>query len=142
MKLEIKNYFGETVELVPKVALYSVKDFMGKELPGLAVLLETTDGYPYADLTVSFGEFIGLKNCAYVDTNNCDFASQILEQGVARETGFHKTSGFCPYPLWEFSEDFLRAAGEEAYQKYSDAYDAYMQEDDFSEEDEGGMVQC
>lgn len=99
MKLEIKNYFGDTVELVPKVALYSVKDFMGKELPGLAVILETTDGYSYADLTVSFGGFIGLKNCAYVDTNNCYFASQILEQGVARETGFHKTSGFCPYPL-------------------------------------------
>ena len=69
MKLEIKNYFGEIVELVPKVALYSVKDFMGKELPGLAVLLETTDGYPYADLTVSFGEFIGLKNCAYCDAS-------------------------------------------------------------------------
>ena len=29
-------------------------------------------------LTTSFGEFIGAKDCAYIDTNNCYFASQLF----------------------------------------------------------------
>ena len=55
-------------------------------------------------LTVSFGEFIGLKDSAYIDTNNCRFAQQLLDQGIAVDTGLRKSSGFCEYPLWGFQE--------------------------------------
>ena len=101
------------VEVTPKVQLYSVKDFMGKNLHSLAVNLEWVNPEsgmlePFALLTKSFGEFIGAKNCTYIDTNNCPFAEQLLKYGIARDTGFTKQSGFCKYPLWEFKEEFLK----------------------------------
>ena len=52
---------------------------MGKEMPGLAIVLEdvtnVAEPEEYCMLTVSFGEFIGMKNCAYIDSNNCDFTA-------------------------------------------------------------------
>lgn len=127
MTLEIKDYFGKPVSLTPRVGLYEVYDFMGKEMPGLAILLdETESGEPYAVLTVSFGEFISVKNSAYIDTNNCRFADQLLDQGIAELTSFTKQSGFCTYPLWVFKEEFLQEIGGESYQKYSQAYDDYF----------------
>ena len=40
MTLEITDIFGNRVELQPRVELYSVRDFMGQELPGLAIALD------------------------------------------------------------------------------------------------------
>ena len=40
MILTITDWAGDRVSLEPKVELYSVRDFMGKELPGLAIVLE------------------------------------------------------------------------------------------------------
>lgn len=92
MKYTITDYFGDRVELEPCLELYTVRDFMGKEMPGLAIQLYFVDeefGEPelYEDLTVCFGEFISLRNAAYIDTNNCYFAPQLLEQGIAKDTG-------------------------------------------------------
>ena len=128
---KITDYFGEPVTLRPRVELYSVKDFMGMKRPGLAIVLDEVGGdsgdlEQYAVLTVSFGEFIGMKNCAYIDTNNCPFAEQLLDQGIAEPTGLTKSSGFCEYPLWVFKEEFLQEIGGENYQKYSQAYDQAM----------------
>lgn len=116
MKYTITDYFGDRVELEPCLELYTVRDFMGKEMPGLAIQLYFVDeefGEPelYEDLTVCFGEFISLRNAAYIDTNNCYFAPQLLEQGIAKDTGLKKHSGFWEYPLWVFEEDFLREIG-------------------------------
>ena len=151
--LKINDYFGREVTLLPRVELYSVTDFMGKEMPGLAVVLDQLGETPaeteeYAVLTVSFGEFIGMKNSAYIDTNNCYFAQQILKQGVAKDTGLTKSSGFCEYPLWQFKEDFLREIGGANYEEYARQFDAYMRQAesfmsgcDFDEgEETGGMV--
>ena len=125
----IKDYFGEEIEVVPQLFLYGVTDFMEKEMPIIGIEFYTmNDGEltPYSELTLCFGEFIGTKNVAYIDTNNCDFAPQLLNAGVAKDTGFTKRSGFCTYPLWVFEEAFLREIGNEAYQQYSDAFDNYM----------------
>ena len=127
----ITNFLGEKIELALSVGLYTVEDFMGESLPGLAIVMdqvntENGEKEPCGLLTVSFGEFISLKNCAYIDTNNCPFAEQLLEQGIAQPTGYHKESGFCSYPLWQFNEDFLKSAGAENYHEYSEAYDKYM----------------
>ena len=139
--LKIKDFFGEEVTLQPRLELYSVTDFMGKEMPGLAVVLDQLGRTPeeteqYAVLTVSFGEFISVKNSAYIDTNNCYFAQQILEQGVAQDTGLSKSSGFCQYPLWQFNEDFLREIGGANYEEYVRQFDAYMPFSDFEEDEE------
>ena len=129
--LKIKDFLGKEVTLRPRLELYSVKDIMGTERPGLSVVLDEVGDTPadleqYAVLTVSFGEFIGIKNSAYIDTNNCPFANQLLEQGIAENTGLTKTGGFCQYPLWVFKEDFLRGIGSENYEKYAQAYEQAM----------------
>ena len=115
MQYQIKDFYGRELSVQPRLELYSVQDFMGNEMPGLAIVLEdvTDESEPeeYCMLTVSFGEFIGMKNCAYIDSNNCDFTAQLLEQGMAKPTGFTKHSGFCEYPLWEFDEEFLKDMG-------------------------------
>ena len=108
-------------------------------MPGLAIVLEEVDQNEnmteqYAVLMVSFGEFLPVKNCAYIDANNCPFAPQLLAEGIAQDTGYSKISGFCEYPLWVFKEDFLKEIGGEKYEQYSEQFDAYMrsnvQEDD------------
>ncbi len=141
MTYKIKIIGDREVEVIPKVQLYSVKDFMGTDLHSLAVTLdwtnpETNMSEPYAMLTVSFGEYIGAKNCTYIDTNNCPFAEQLLEYGIARDTGFTKQSGFCKYPLWEFKEEFLKDHGAENYKYYCDERKKYMKETFGYDEDE------
>ena len=94
MEYIITDSRGNQIVLEPKLALYSVRDFTGKEMPGLAIdLIDITnkdDAVEYHSLTVSFGEFIGMKNCAYVDTNNCSFAEQLLKQGIATPNSVHE----------------------------------------------------
>ena len=132
----ITDCFGEQVTLRPRLGLYSVTDFTGQEMPGLAIILDRLGSTPeeteqYAVLTTSFGEFISIKDCAYIDTNNCYFAPELLEQGIAENTGLTKRSGFCEYPLWHFKEDFLREIGGDAYEKYSRSFHSYMQKGPF-----------
>lgn len=126
---KIKNFLGKEITVIPRLFLYSVKDFTGKPMPipGIQLYWET-DGMeePFATLTKSFGEFIRVKNAAYIDSNNCGFAEQLLDYGFAKNTGFTKNSGFCTYPLWVFDESFLAEIGGEQYQQYSKAFDDYM----------------
>ena len=122
--------FGEELELIPELVLYVVSDFMGSEQHNIGLNLYCEDEGElelYATLTTSFGEFIGQKNCTYIDTNNCSFANQLLGQGIAIDTGFTKHSGFCIYPLWKFNEEFLKEVDEKLYTLYSDKYDEYME---------------
>ena len=130
MDYKIKDFYGRELMVQPRLALYSVRDFAGKEMPGLAITLidvtDSNDPTDYCELTVSFGEFNGMKNCAYIDANNCDFADQLLKQGMATKTQFTKKSGFCEYPLWLFDEKTLKAMGAEAYELYHSEYEKYM----------------
>lgn len=125
--LTITDPLGNEQKLRPRLELYSVNDFMGEAKYGLAIVLDTV-AYPpeeveqYAVLTASFGEFIGLKDCAYIDVNNCPFADQLLAQGIAESTPYTKQSGFCTYPLWHFKGDFLKDIGASNYEKYSAGY--------------------
>lgn len=113
---------GKQRKLIPTLGMYQVEDMFAKERDGLAVCL-SEDGEPFAVITVSFGEFIGIKNAAYIDTNNCPWAPKMLEDaGVARNTGFKKRSGFCEYPLYLFEEKFLRGLDEELYEEYASQY--------------------
>lgn len=125
MTYTITDFIGNTVKVWPVLELYAVRDFMGKKMPGLCIQLNCEDG-PYATLTVCLGEFIGMKNCAYIDTNNCYFADQLLRQLPAKDTGLTRNSGFCTYPLWVFEEAFLRSIGAAEYECYSKAFDKYM----------------
>ena len=144
MNYQITTFTGEKRLIKPRLELYSQKAFMNEDMPGIAIMIDDVtageyEAEPYCDLTTSFGEFIGMKNCAYIDTNNCDFADQLQSQGLASDTGFYKASGFCKYPLWQFEEGTLREIDNDVYQKYSDAYDGYMASMYGDEPDEDGI---
>ena len=132
MVFEISEYYtGGKIRLKPRVELYDTRDYMGTQMPGLAIVLDEVDQNEnvteqYAVLTVSFGEFLPVKNCAYIDANNCPFAQQLLAEGIAQDTGHSKISGFCEYPLWVFKENFLKEIGGDKYERYSEQFDAYM----------------
>ena len=70
MLFEISEYYtGGKIRLKPRVELYDTRDYTGKQMPGLAIVLDEVDQNEnvteqYAVLTVSFGDFLALKNCA------------------------------------------------------------------------------
>lgn len=137
-KVKLKA-FDKEWELLPEVTAIVVPDFMGREQLNIGINLYTEDENglkAFAELTKHFNEFIGQKNCAYVDTNNCPYADQLLEQGIAVDTGLTKQSGYCSYPLWLFNEDFLKSVNSKIYDLYSESFDEYM-ESMHSSEDEG-----
>ena len=103
MKFIIRS---EEHNLFPEISFYESFDFMGEEKQILALRLYENN-LPYAVVTKNFGEFIGLMNTSYIDINNCPWAVQLIEQGYAVDTGFHKDSGFCSYPLYQFTEKFF-----------------------------------
>lgn len=101
MTFEIKDYFETPVILEPRVELYTVYDFMGKELPGLAIVLDmpiqgADEKEQFAILTKSFGEFIGLKNSAYVDINNCPLRRSCSIVDLLKILGSTKKVGSAP----------------------------------------------
>jgi len=80
----------------------------------LAVIMDCRDpelGYwePYADLTV-FIERLGQRNLACVDANN--LGEHIIEwceeNNIAFFTGRSIPSGYCSYPVMEFTYEFLK----------------------------------
>lgn len=127
--MEIKlDFFGRTVVVTPKLILYKTVNAYGTPTVSLGIQLNSEDG-PFATLTTSFGEFIGIKNAAYVDANNCQlFIDQLLPLGFAKDTGLRKTSGYCSYPLWLFTPEFLKECGEEEYQKYLNCYKTVVED--------------
>ena len=69
---------------------------------------------PWGDLTVNLG--VTCKpNEAFLDTNNCasEIISVLMDKGYVKPTGFTRQSGFCAYPLVEFTEEFLNGMFEE-----------------------------
>lgn len=123
------SFMGSQVTLIPKIFLSTVPDFSGNEQKNIGISFDWEGEYglePFAVLTKNFGKFLALKNAAYVDTNNCPFAKELLTQGIAVDTGAIKQSGFCEYPLWEFNEDFLKSVDKTVYEEYANSFDTYM----------------
>lgn len=64
---------------------------------------------PWCDLTVNLpGQELKDKQ-ALLDTNNCPpvIIDILFDKGFIRDTGIMMPSGFCIYPLVEFTEEFL-----------------------------------
>lgn len=132
-RMEIVDSYGDTVVVEPELGLYTAYDFVENKMPNLGIQFYSydEDGYrePYATLTVNFGEFLGVKDCAYVDTNNNSFTDQLLAMGFCQDTGLNKQSGFCTYPLWKFDSEFLKSIDPEGlYDVYEKKFDAYMRD--------------
>lgn len=77
----------------------------------LAVLLEDSDGYPFATLTVNIEASNTMANheYAFVDTNNCPWAEEFIkESNLGTPVGFTGFSGFCEYPLYKFNTELMK----------------------------------
>lgn len=62
---------------------------------------------PYAPITVNLGETCP-ERCAFVDTNNSRAVIEWLEDnGLASPTGNSIQSGFCFYPEYRFTKEFM-----------------------------------
>jgi hypothetical protein len=93
---DLKTSFGE-YKVTPMVYSYHYGG-------GIAIeLIEVKEGEPFACLTVNLPSYSHKENCAFVDTNNCSWAIDFLEEHkLAKPTGFMGMSGFCIYPEYEF----------------------------------------
>ena len=141
-RIRIKGFNDEEFELKPHLHLVKVTDLINGKMHNIGISFsykEDGNELPFANFTLNFGEYIALKNCAYVDTNNCWFADEIIETGIASDTGLTKISGYYKYPLWKFDEDFLKSVNEKLYREYSDEYDQYMSEYIADEDDEDDL---
>lgn len=112
------------VEVLVTLHLYQQEDCTGEDRAGIAIQLYLLDGTPYVTLTKSLGEFISIKNAAYVDENNvtANVINVFVNEGYMRKTQLTKSSGFYQYPLYLFDEDFLKKAGKESYEIYESSY--------------------
>lgn len=68
---------------------------------------------PYADVTVNIlGEDIEGRQ-AFLDTNNMPGIDRfLLSIGAGKPVGRLGFSGYCAYPLFEFSEEFINSLSE------------------------------
>lgn len=76
----------------------------------IALSLIAESGEPFCNLTVNLPEsFIwGDDKTAFVDTNNCPWAEDFIEQNnLGEPVGYECRSGFCTYPLYRFNLDEL-----------------------------------
>ena len=127
-RYEVISYGGK-YQVEPSLDLYEVEDFVGEKRYGLAICLNVVENNkvvePFATFTVSFGEFIGIKDAVYIDTNNCNFAFQLKKHGFGVDTGITKQSGFWNYPLWIFEESLLRQIDNDVYEEYAKQYEKF-----------------
>lgn len=70
---------------------------------------EEGDLEPYCNITVNFAERLAEANSAYLDTNNGDMNlfRVMVKEGYISPLYSAMESGFCTYPLYEFSQEFL-----------------------------------
>lgn len=129
-----KNMYGNEYTLIPELRLYDAYDMLtGKNRPLIAIQLhfidEEMEREPFATLTVNFGEYIGVHNAAYIDTNNLgDSITDWLEEiGAGHKTQFTKQSGFCVYPFFVFDDEFLKKIEDngQCYARYNKSFDEY-----------------
>lgn len=77
----------------------------------------------YCYLTLNVDELVTPKNAAYVNPVYCNFTDQLLQTGIAEDTGIRKTVDEITYHLWVFKQEFLEDLHDINYHKYSKRYD-------------------
>lgn len=104
--MEVKTPFGTYKNIVATVSKYRADD-------SLAVQLWDDEG-PFATLTVCLSDPTLSENEAYIDTNNCPWAMQLIETyELGWRTYKTRTSGWCMYEAVEFDLEKLKEYTEE-----------------------------
>ena len=100
------NMNGKKHTLLFLKARYQNNDNLAIQV--LSKIKEQDRWEPWCNLTVNLPSHTLEKNKAFLDTNNCseEIINWLLENGHANVIGKAK-SGYCIYPLVEFSETFI-----------------------------------
>ena len=97
--------YGTTYEVQPYVKKY----YNGNLAIRLDYFDEDLQGWlPFVNLTVNFENKLS-EDQAYVDTNNCPWAEEFIEEyQLGEDTGRIKMSGYCFYPLYRFNLEKIK----------------------------------
>lgn len=132
LEFDYIDRLGNRITLVPELALYEADDILtNKTRYNIAIRLYSKEEYelePYSVLTTNLGEFIAVKDAAYIDTNNngTQILDWLIKNDFGLETSLTKHSGFCEYPLFVFNEDMLKKIDYNGnYPKYENLYNEY-----------------
>ena len=132
LEFDYIDRLGDKIILIPELALYEANDVLtNKTRHNIAIRLwykEAEEIEPYSVLTTFLGEFLAIKNAAYIDTNNN--GEQILQWLEQNDFGtlspLTKRSGFCEYPLFVFNETFLKEIDyNHCYNQYENLFNEY-----------------
>lgn len=142
-KIEFEaNLFGEKKIIVPELGLYVADDILTNKMRyNIAIQLysKSEEGLePWSVLTTNLGEFVSVKNAAYIDTNNngAKVIDWLVKNGFGLETPLTKHSGFCEYPLFVFDEDMLKRIDyNNNYEKYENIFNDYYKTFEGTEEE-------
>jgi hypothetical protein len=96
MLTDIKTRYGNY-----KVDFLSANTYRADDSPAITAW-SRTEG-PIAIITVCLDDSRLEPNQSYVDTNNCPWAPEWIEENkLGTKTNWAARSGFCTYPLYEF----------------------------------------
>ena len=94
---------------------------------------------PWCSLTVNLPGFIHDENEAFLDTNNCskEIIDWIFKNKYVKKIGERK-SGYCTYPLVEFSKEFM----EMVFTSPVSDEDDYDESDEWNDDSDIGCADC
>jgi hypothetical protein len=124
---------GKSLTVMPELAFYGeVRNLAGEPRLDLAIILkEAQTGEALATITVNFGDFIGIRNAAYIDTNNHpDIDRWLVDNGIAEATRFSRQSGYCIYPMVVFDEGLLKSIDDGKLAAYHSQYHSFEKDPD------------
>ena len=102
----VKTDFGSYSNCVLQVGKYQHDG-------SLALEIFSYEEGPIARITVCLDDKNIAEDEAYVDTNNCPWAADFIEDnGLGKNTGKIRLSGYCIYPLFKFDMAKIGALAE------------------------------
>ena len=103
-RLVVHSFYSIPTEVTIELGKYGTNNSLAISLWCAAIPPE-----PYARLTVNLPGAKPPIPYAYIDTNNCPWATEFIEKyKLGENTGMLGYSGYCSYPLYKFDIDLLR----------------------------------
>lgn len=106
--LKIKTTFGSEEEVFFTTNTYANNGNLAVQIMSMEKDGDEEYAEPYAMLTVNLHPLYN-KRLGFIDTNNLysNIVKVMEKNGLIKACGVNAQSGFCSYPLYEFSEDFV-----------------------------------
>lgn len=100
--MELKTEFRVYQDVYLVIGRYFMDD-------SIAVDVQNDEDGPIARLTVCLVDKTLGENEAYIDTNNCSWAVDFIEENcLGEKTGRSRESGYCTYPVVKFDAGQLK----------------------------------